>query len=386
MEYNVLWIDDEHETLTGTKGRAKRNGINLVPFKSLDGIDELERNYTFYDGVLLDAKFLESDSDIAGSEDTDNVHRAKERILQLPKKFEIFVLTGQAEAYDDRQFTKAFLKVYKKADDNDIEQLFVDIKAAADKQEDTQLRFKHKRAFDVCTERYIGESAGQDLLSLLKIEDSGNTNDHFNTIRKLIEDLFVAFNKYKLLPAEFIQSGIALNESSKFLAGKDRDGNYFEEKGFKHLDETHLPAEVSNLIRGLLIYTQAGSHRSAIDQHIRIVQNSYLVTSLVYQLMDVLTWFKIYVDGNPKQENWESTTEIQITDSNLVLGVVFNFNYQKGFAFFRPNNGADSCIIPANIVSQYSLNENDRIEAELEDYFDHRRNQTMTRVKSAQKI
>ena len=34
--YNILWIDDEHESLAGTKGRAKRNGINLIPFKSLN--------------------------------------------------------------------------------------------------------------------------------------------------------------------------------------------------------------------------------------------------------------------------------------------------------------------------------------------------------------
>ena len=90
--YNILWIDDEHETLTGTKGRAKRNGIQLIPFKSLNaGMSELEQNYPFYDGVLLDAKFLENEDDIKGSEDTENVHRAKEQLLQLKKKFEIFV-------------------------------------------------------------------------------------------------------------------------------------------------------------------------------------------------------------------------------------------------------------------------------------------------------
>ena len=100
--YNILWLDDEHEQLAGTKGRAKRNGINLIPFKSLDGgISELERNYPNYDGVLLDAKFFENETDEAGSEDTFSSFRAKERILQLPKKFEIFVLTGQAEAYEN---------------------------------------------------------------------------------------------------------------------------------------------------------------------------------------------------------------------------------------------------------------------------------------------
>ena len=88
--YNILWIDDEHESLTSTKGRAKSNGINLIGFKSLNsGMSELERNLHFYDGILLDAKFYENDDDIAGSEDTDNVHRAKERLLQLNKKFEI---------------------------------------------------------------------------------------------------------------------------------------------------------------------------------------------------------------------------------------------------------------------------------------------------------
>jgi hypothetical protein len=77
--YNILWIDDEHETLSGTKGRAKRNGINLIPYKSLDGgMSELERNYPYYDGVLLDAKFFENEDDEAGSEDTYASFRAKD--------------------------------------------------------------------------------------------------------------------------------------------------------------------------------------------------------------------------------------------------------------------------------------------------------------------
>jgi predicted 3-demethylubiquinone-9 3-methyltransferase (glyoxalase superfamily) len=166
--FNILWIDDEHETLTGTKGRAKRNGINLIPFKSLNaGMDELERNYPFYDGILLDAKFFENEDDAKGTEDTYNVHRAKERLLQLKKKFEVFILTGQAEAYEDKTFKKAFTKVYKKGSDEEIDRLFSNIKEAAVTQVDTQIRHSYKRVFEVCTEKYIGELAGQDILNLL---------------------------------------------------------------------------------------------------------------------------------------------------------------------------------------------------------------------------
>ena len=68
--YKVLWIDDEYETLPGTIRQAKAHNINLIPFKSLNaGMDELKKNYSFYDGVLLDAKILENEDDEAGTED-----------------------------------------------------------------------------------------------------------------------------------------------------------------------------------------------------------------------------------------------------------------------------------------------------------------------------
>jgi hypothetical protein len=301
MFYNILWIDDEHETLTGTKGRAKRNGINLIPFKSLNsGMDELERNYPYYDGVLLDAKFFENEDDVKGTEDTYNVHRAKERLLQLKKKFEIFVLTGQAEAYEDKTFKKAFTKVYKKGSDEEIDRLFSDIKLAAATQEDTQIRHSYKRVFDVCTEKYIGELAGQDILNLLKVNDETNIDNHFNAIRKVVEDLFIAFNKFNLLPTEFVTRGVALNESSKFLAGKGSDGSLFSEKGYQHLEETHLPKQIAFCLRSILSVTQAGTHRTDIDLHVKTIKTPFLLKSVFFQLLDVLAWFKMYVDANPK--------------------------------------------------------------------------------------
>src|SRR6056297_2886532 len=126
--YNILWIDDEHEELSGIKGRARRNGLLLIPFKSLNGgISELEKNYSLYDGVLLDAKCFENENDSSGSEDTEFSILAKDRIIQIPKKFELFVLTGQAEAYDDKTYGKVFTKLYKKGIDEDIQRLFEDL-------------------------------------------------------------------------------------------------------------------------------------------------------------------------------------------------------------------------------------------------------------------
>jgi hypothetical protein len=383
--YNILWIDDEHETLAGTKGRAKRNGINLIPFKSLNsGMSELERNYPFYDGVLLDAKFFENEDDTKGTEDTYNVHRAKERLLQLKKKFEVFVLTGQAEAYEDKTFKKAFTKVYKKGSDQEIDRLFSDIKAAAATQEDTQIRHSYKRVFELCTEKYIGEHAGQDILNLLKVNDETNIENHFNAIRKVVEDIFIAFNKFNLLPAEFINPGVSLNESSKFLAGKGSDGSLFSEKGYQHLEETHLPKQIAFYLRSILSVTQAGSHRSDIDLHVKTIKTPYLLKSVFFQLLDLLAWFKMYVDSNPKTGNWvkiETANESTEPAPELIPGKVININPQKGFAFFKPDNIGENVFIPPHLVSNHSLIVGMPVRVEVEEYTDNRSNEIKNRVK-----
>lgn len=383
--YNILWIDDEHETLTGTKGRAKRNGINLIPFKSLNGgMDELEKNYPFYDGVLLDAKFIENEDDVKGTEDTYNVHRAKERLLQLKKKFEVFVLTGQAEAYEDKTFKKAFTKVYKKGSDEEIDRLFSNIKEAAATQVDTQIRQSYKRIFDVCTEKYIGELAGQDILNLLKIDDETNIDNHLNVIRKLVEDLFIAFNKFNLLPGEFVTSGVSLNESSKFLAGKGPDGSLFSEKGYQHLEETHLPKQIAFYLRSILSVAQAGSHRSQIDLHVKIIKTPFLLKSVFFQLLDVLAWFKMYVDSNPQTENWikiETATEEAEQEAEFLAGKVISINPLKGFAFFTPDTFGDNIFIPPHLVTNHSLTEGIRLQVEVEEYSDNRTSELKKRVK-----
>jgi hypothetical protein len=389
--YNILWIDDEHEDLTSTKGRAKSNGINLIGFKSLNsGMSELERNFHFYDGILLDAKFYENDDDVAGSVDTDNVHRAKERLLQLGKKFEIFVYTGQAEAFEDKTFNKAFKKVYKKGSSDERDRLFNDIKIAASSQEDTQIRHIYKRVFDVCNEKYIGELAGQDILNLLKVNDETNIDNHFNAIRKVVEDLFIAFNKFNLLPKEFVSPSIALNQSSIFLAGQEQyestDAVY---KKYKHLQETHLPKQIAFYLRSILSITQPAAHRSDIDLFVKTIKTPFLLKSVFFQLLDVLVWFKMYVDTNPKTENWE---RMDLTNSiaepvsyNLVKGKVIEKDSLarrgKDFAFFKPDTLGDNILIPSHLVSSHALQDEMKIQVETEEYTDNRTGELKNRVK-----
>jgi cold shock CspA family protein len=383
LYYNILWIDDEHETLSGTKFRAKRNGIQLIPFKSLNsGMEELEKNYPFYDGVLLDAKFFENEDDEKGSEGTYNVHRAKERLLQLKKKFKIFILTGQAEAYENTAFKDSFTNVYKKGSDVEIDRLFLDIKEAASSQEDTQIRHKYKRVFDVCSEKYIGEIAGQDLLGMLKDIDEDNLESYFNTLRKVVEDIFIAFNKFDLLPTEFITPSVFLNESSRFLSGKGTDGSPYTEKGYQHSEGTHLPKQIVNYLRSILSVVQPGSHRSEVDLFVKKIKTPFLLKSVLFQVLDLIVWFKMYIDSNPNIRNWVKVNEtIPNNSTELIHGTVINLNSQKGFAFFKPDAISDNIYISSQLVNNHSLVNGMQLKVEVEEYIDNRTSEIKKRVK-----
>ena len=384
--YNLLWIDDEHEGMSGFKGDAIFNNIQLIPYKSLnEGISELKKNYPIYDGVLLDAKFFENEDDVKGSEDTDNVHRAKEELLLLPKKFEVFVLTGQAEAYEDRTFNKAFKKVYKKGIDEDIEQLFVDVKSAANQHIDTQIRHEYTRVFDVCTDRYIGETAAHDLLELLKY--NGCETGNFNQIRKIVEDIFLAFNKYDLLPSVFIQPNVAINQTSKFLCGQDQ-GERTSTKYKKHKlnEDAVVPNQIANYLRSILSVTQDGSHRSNIDAHVSTSKTPYLFKSVLFQLLDLLIWFKQYVDNKQKTKNWEvlEGDYDSSENENWIEGEVINYNSIKGFAFL--SNGSVNQFIPPHLVTSFSLTNGCKIKGEIEEYTDNRDGNSKTRIKNIELI
>ena len=365
-KYNILWFDDEHEELKGFKLQAAQHGINLFAYKSRKGgFDELERNYPFYDGVLLDAKFFENEDDVAKSEDLKQLIKAKERLQTLPKKFKPFILTGQIQLFDDTTFNSLFPDYYRKGVSEDIKQLFDDIKKAADQQKDTQIRHEYHRVFEVCTEKYIGESAARDLLNIFHNKNEWNTDVYLSTIRRFIQDIFEQFNKHELLPDAFVTPHVALNESSKFLTGRI-------EKGYKLNKESYLPKVVTDSLRFVLDITQPGAHRSQVDAHLKEMNAPYLFDGVLNQLLDIILWFKSYIDSKPIKNNWVRAME----------GKVINIGPNQGYAFLKPYNQGGNLYIPGDLIQKHNLSEGTKIKAEIEEYTDDQTNKLKTQAKN----
>ena len=304
-KYKVLWFDDEFDSLDLIKENGKLNGIQLYGFDNAkEGIDELSQRIEEYDAVIVDGKFYEKPGqtgDALGDQALFNVGITLES-LQNRRKIPWFILSGQISFTKEKnRYADGFKnnKVYDKTIESDILELWKDIKFEADQQVETQIRHKYQRVFDVCTEKYIGEEAARKLINAIKIVESdtetSDTEDFFNSVRKVIEKLFIGFNKIGVLPDEILNNSGWLNNSSKFLCNTHQS--------YKLNQEILHPAVSFNL-RHIMQIIQDASHNEGvltlrIDEHVRNLSTPYLYKSIVLQLLDIILWFKSFSDDNP---------------------------------------------------------------------------------------
>ena len=375
--YNILWIDDQHEELPALHRTAIDYGIKLFPYKSMNGgCGELEKNYNLYDAILLDAKFFENEDDVPGTEDTKWVHQAKDRILQLGKKFEYFVLTGQAKAYASEEFNNAFKFVFEKGKSEDSDKLFERLVIAAKNQIETQIRHENSILFEALKSYDI--EVTKTLLKILKgikIGSSGFDDQlYFTQLRIILEHLFRKANSIGLLHDACIQQGnnkVNLTESSLFLSGFDT----------KHLNVsctiTHFPKLIAKNVKNIIYTTGAASHTSNVDvtQNIDIqayrheITSPYLLYSLAFQLMDVLLWFDSYSKTNDdvaiNRSLWKSFSRDQF-GNKIELETITNIA-GNGWGTVPINKGTKNISIHKDAVTQNNLAVGDQIKFTVKD-------------------
>jgi hypothetical protein len=377
--YNILWIDDQYEELSALHRTATDYGIKLFPYKSMNGgCGELEKNYSLYDAILLDAKFFENEDDVPGTEDTKWVHQAKDRILQLDKKFEYFVLTGQAKAYASEEFNNAFKYVFEKGKSKDLDELFERLVNAANNQIETQIRHENSILFQALKTYDI--EVTKTLLKILKgikIGSSGFDDQlYFTQLRIILEHLFRKANSIGLLHDACVQRGnnqVNLTESSLFLSGFDT----------KHLNvtctETHFPKLIAENVKNIIHTTGAASHTSNVDvtQNIDIqayrkdIVSPYLLYSLAFQLMDILIWYDGYSKTNSdiatNRSYWKNYNKDQY-GNKIEVETIINIA-GNGWGTVAINKGTKNISIHKDAITQNNLGIGDQIEFVVKDTY-----------------
>jgi hypothetical protein len=303
-QLNVLWIDDRYKDSQLLIEDAKiQFKTNIIPYEFTSaGIEEFIKNPDKYDAIILDAKGKDSVNEVDTTQPLYMAIKKLDRIsMEHPIPFVVY--TGQPDLMSSKDFetTMANVPVFKKP--AEFEKMMNYLIEEIDKNPERRIKNKYRRVFELCSNEYIGDSAEKDLIFVLhKIETDfifKNSEEFLNPLRKVIEDLLKAFNKFGFLPDCFVERSVAMNEASRFLSGE----------WVKDCLQTSAPFPdlILNMMKQVVQVCQAGSHRTEVDEFIRKNDTPFLLKAILFQLLDILIWFKKFVDQNNDKNLNQST-------------------------------------------------------------------------------
>ena len=291
-KYHILWIDDEWDTMTSFKKHCLfEYQMELHPFKTQkEGLDDYAKHPDFYEAVILDAKVLDEDEqEVAHVSSLQKaVMRIKQQFCDLP----YFISTGQPDLLSDEMFNSFFPNYYEK--NTDDERLCCDIVKTIEDTPNRQIVNKYPELFGK-----LQSPIYEEMLSILKSQANREYSnaDVFNKIRKVLDWIMQEISDYGLLAVPF--NGTNLNDCSRFL-GNTKLNQY-------------IPVYIQRILFSLVTLANEGSHRQTTDQAVKGGTAPYLVSSTIFELMNVVMWM-LQLPKDP-----ETKEKIDILVSNLAL-------------------------------------------------------------------
>lgn len=329
-EYNVIWIDDEWDTIGKSFIQIceKRHKIYIKAFKTRrEGMAALEQNLKFWDAVILDAKAYNNSSanEVA---DVDGLYEAIRQIerLKLKRHIPYFVLTRQPDLMDDRMFEKSVGKFYKK-DSEGQNKLISDLKEEVSKS----TRFRIKTIYHDAVEQLYDLDCEETIEDIVDILESMHYPEltftpklYFNPLRQALEYIFRAANKVGVIPDDFFPSdNVNLNQCFMFLKGNDADKIGIR---FGSFGDRLIPRNIENMMGLIINLGNANSHSKLSESEIletekrfikEGINSHYIIFSMALQLCEIAYWMNQYISEHPnKEENLRKCTKINPPSSD----------------------------------------------------------------------
>lgn len=300
MRICVLWIDDEHQILSPFISLAEQSEIDIVPFESSEeGLNELRRNVRKYDAVILDVKGkLNSEYT---SLNTRGFGLAWQEIHVIQgatgRDLPIFILTGQPDFINARDFKDQFGDFYQKGRDENM--LLEAICRRVKESSNYKIRLKFNRVLALAHESFIGTNSEPIVLELIMDLSSKdhpiNSESKFNNIRKILELMVDRLVKLNIIPSEITKETGRLSKTIRLLSGG-------VESGYKFTDGVLNPL-ISESLKWVSDLSNDASHATEnlkvnVHNFIQSQRSPYLYFATIYQLFDILIWFGEFAAKN----------------------------------------------------------------------------------------
>lgn len=380
----IALVDDDEAYAAALTHRAASHGLTLTWFPNWARAKERIKSKEFK-LVVIDAKGQRDDHSPKG--DITHLTIARMDLAQWRGQnihVPYVICTGFAE---DATAGVDNEKRYIKAEEE--EEMLAEIKRMVDRSSEAGLRQRYADVLDVLRQPWFDPAAEElfmeALLFVERGDKSGRDRLFMNPLRQVVEHLFLAAHKQGLLPDRLVQPVLNQRLSASFLAGRPVD---FPSKSAPIAKLSTglplLPKLLSYALDNVLSVTNWGSHAihpgaTAEDTNF-LADNEeafrehggspYLLSTALFQLMDILVFFKRFVEQHPDpkvnktwlQEEPVSPAGAPLTDEGTseVKRAIVRRKVGNSFAH------ANDCFISPNLVEQHELEDGDMIDMVIE--------------------
>ena len=286
--FNIIWLDDEIDLLYKEhKEKLLSDGIKVLG-KGAQNVEafelQIQKFRNVVDAVVTDANFnLKERNDFNGLIEVFGLIGKYNHERSIP----FIVFTGRDNLRNTvpEKILSRFDAIVSKREERGIEALINKVKEIIQKVNSREFRIhnKYKKELEAAFLISGNEAA---LMDALLYEDSGdwrNTEIYFNSMRSVVESIFSACKRERIIP----DVG-ELNQISRFLNGE-------EHEVYTKCQEI-MPKPLVRSLWYFLNITQDGSHKKddlqlKVGEYVRETQNINLFRSVLYIAMDICLWY-----------------------------------------------------------------------------------------------
>lgn len=380
---HIALVDDDADYAHAQQRLAREHGFDLTWFKTWDAAKDAIRARR-YALVILDARGQVDDRSPA--EDIAHLHQARTDLAEWRGQqihIPYVICTGFDEgATANLRNEKRYLKGHEA-------EMYADIKLIVDRSSEAALRSRYADVLAVfklpCFDPAAESLFMHTLLYVEQGDRSGRDRAYMNPLRQVVEYWFLAAHRCGLLPDKLVRPVLNQRLCALFLSGQVVDFPSRTNVRERHWSvPSFLPRLLSVALDNVLRVTNWGSHamiREATVEDTNYLSDNedafnahggspYLLSAAVFQLMDILVFFKRFIDENP--DPVANKSRLRLEDPMLYKQQQYTQQQgtRKAVIVIRhpgqPFAHADDSYINAKLVAEHGLEDGDIVDMTVE--------------------
>ena len=311
--YNVIWADDECDTLKKDAAIRKLfddKRIEVLKYVATSEAlkDAIECYKDKIDAVIVDGNFSKGEVEYVESDDISGlIHTISFiELFNVKRDIPFFLFTARKILLQEickNGEIDYFIKTERLIQKGNIDKLADKIIKDVDHIHSVEfmVKKKYQSLINIAknVDKQCAENLHQFLLDEARDKNFDKSVDLFNQLRGIMEQIMEGCKEYDIVPENILSLNNFKNFYT-FVSYRDKVSNVSVNKwkgsgGYKPVDEA-MPKAIGYSIDKLIDTIQDGSHKMqnlnlGVSEYVQESQSPFLFRTCLYQVMDILRWY-----------------------------------------------------------------------------------------------